>query len=64
MQQTEEDTERLGKRKRRTNTRYAGFWRHTNDKGDDIGVPGIDLPAPQIGPRCADRGGAHMIEEE
>jgi hypothetical protein len=44
-EQTEEDTEGLGKRKRRTNTRYAGFWRHANDKGDDIGVPGIDLPA-------------------
>ncbi|KAJ7879810.1 hypothetical protein B0H13DRAFT_2278810 [Mycena leptocephala] len=34
-----------GMRTRRPNTKYAGeFWRHTNNKDQDIPVPGIELP--------------------
>ncbi|KAJ7798378.1 hypothetical protein B0H13DRAFT_2391626 [Mycena leptocephala] len=34
-----------GMRTRRPNTKYVGeFWRHTNNKDQDIPVPGIELP--------------------
>jgi hypothetical protein len=38
------DGEGSGKRKRRPNTRYEAFWRHANDKNEDVDVPGIDVP--------------------
>ncbi|KAJ7744394.1 hypothetical protein B0H16DRAFT_1463270 [Mycena metata] len=33
--------EPMGKRKRRANPRYADFWRHANDKDEDLDVPGL-----------------------
>ncbi|KAJ7214478.1 hypothetical protein GGX14DRAFT_563291 [Mycena pura] len=36
-----------GKRKRRPNQNYADFWRHANDKGDDLDVPGF-LPRTRL----------------
>ncbi|KAF8155132.1 hypothetical protein K438DRAFT_1862950 [Mycena galopus ATCC 62051] len=34
------EDEPVGKRKRRANTKYAAdFWRHTNDKGEDLDLP-------------------------
>ncbi|KAJ7358293.1 hypothetical protein DFH08DRAFT_802127 [Mycena albidolilacea] len=37
-----EDGVETGKRKRRANPKYADFWRHTNDSGNDVAVPGMD----------------------
>ncbi|KAJ7700515.1 hypothetical protein B0H16DRAFT_1749045 [Mycena metata] len=37
-----EDGVETGKRKRRANPKYADFWRHTNDSGNDLAVPGMD----------------------
>lgn len=36
-----EEDEPTGKRKRRANPRYADFWRHANDKDEDLDVPGL-----------------------
>ncbi|KAJ6548992.1 hypothetical protein B0H19DRAFT_1074777 [Mycena capillaripes] len=33
--------EPMGKRKRRPNAQYANFWRHANDRDDDLNVPGL-----------------------
>jgi hypothetical protein len=37
----ETELEQSGKRTRCANVRYADFWRHTNDKGEDLEVPGL-----------------------
>jgi hypothetical protein len=37
----ETELEQSGKRMRRANVRYAEFWRHANDKGEDLEVPGL-----------------------
>jgi hypothetical protein len=36
--------EASGKRVRVPNTRYSEFWRHANDKDEDVDVPGVLLP--------------------
>jgi hypothetical protein len=33
--------EGLGKRTRRANGKYSDFWRHANDKDEDLHVPGL-----------------------
>lgn len=35
------ELEQSGKRMRRANVRYADFWRHANDKGEDLELPGL-----------------------
>ena len=36
--------EASGKRVRVPYTRYSEFWRHANDKDQDVDVPGVLLP--------------------
>jgi hypothetical protein len=36
-----DEDEQMGKRKRRANPWYADFWRHANDKDEDLDVPGL-----------------------
>jgi hypothetical protein len=36
--------EASGKRVRVPNTRYSEFWRHANDKDQDVDIPGVLLP--------------------
>ncbi|KAF8144267.1 hypothetical protein K438DRAFT_1782998 [Mycena galopus ATCC 62051] len=38
---TGDDDEAAGKRKHRPNQQYAAFWRHANDRDDDLDVPGL-----------------------
>ncbi|KAJ7936241.1 hypothetical protein B0H13DRAFT_1853610 [Mycena leptocephala] len=37
------DGEGSGKHKRCSNTCYKAFWRHANDKNEDVDMPGIDV---------------------
>jgi hypothetical protein len=38
----ETEHEQSGKRTCHANVRYANFWRHANDKGEDLEVPGLE----------------------
>jgi hypothetical protein len=37
----EPEKEGPGKRTRRANAKYTDFWRHANDKDEDLEVPGL-----------------------
>jgi hypothetical protein len=37
----ETELEQSGKQTRRAKVRYADFWRHAKDKGEDLEVPGL-----------------------